>query len=63
MDFIFLQYILRSVGVNLLKSDKPVSKVCNFKNDLEKFVKIKSIHNGNGIRIFKACKIFYQVCR
>ena len=38
--------ILRAVSVNLRKSDKPVFKVCENKNDLGKFVRIKSIHDG-----------------
>ena len=29
-----------------MESNKPVSKVCDFKNDLGKFVRSKSIHDG-----------------
>ena len=43
---------MRSVSVNLWKSDKPVSKVYNVQNDLEDFLKIKSIHIGTGLSGF-----------
>ena len=37
---------MRRVSINLWKSDKPVSTVCDFQNDYGKFVRIESIHDG-----------------
>ena len=53
---------MRTVSVNLWKSNKPVSKVCDFKNDLGKFVRSKSIHDGL-TRFLKHVGSLIKLCR
>ena len=53
---------MRIVSIDLQKSNKPVSKVCDLKDDLEKFVGIKSIHNGL-TGFLKHAGSFIKLCR
>ena len=42
----FCNVLWEQSSVNSWKSDKPVSKICDFENDLGKFVRNLSIHDG-----------------
>ena len=60
--FCFSWCILRTVIVNLWKSDKPVSKFYDFKNDLRKFSRSKSLHEGLS-GFFKRVWSLIKLCR
>ena len=53
---------MRTVSANLSKSYGPVCKVYGFKNDLGKFVRIKSIQNGYS-GFSKHVGSFIKLCR
>ena len=50
------------ISVNLCKCDQPLSKVCDFKNGLGKFVRIKFIQDDLS-GLLKNVGSFIKLCR